>query len=247
MRTLLKIISLLTILAGSLFSTTALAHGIWFAERARQIALIYGVGADDLDAVLRLPKVESINAYDANWGAIDAALRADGAIPVVDTEEKPYAVSAVLQNGLWSWSPDGSIKEGGRDVNPNAIRAEKTVKYAVHIPGLIPNNIPLLSDQHLQIIPVGDELATMIGEALTVRVLYKGKPAEAAQVKADYVTDPDAEPIITGMDGLATINIKNQGLNVVTAIFNGPSDAPKIVDKIEHLATLSFVLEHEPE
>ncbi|MBJ7379063.1 MAG: DUF4198 domain-containing protein, partial [Sphingobium sp.] len=27
------------------------AHGIWFAQRARQLALIYGVGADDLDAV----------------------------------------------------------------------------------------------------------------------------------------------------------------------------------------------------
>ncbi|MBJ7375941.1 MAG: DUF4198 domain-containing protein, partial [Sphingobium sp.] len=29
----------------------ASAHGIWFAQRARQLALIYGVGADDLDAV----------------------------------------------------------------------------------------------------------------------------------------------------------------------------------------------------
>jgi hypothetical protein len=30
------------------------AHGIWFAQRARQLALVYGVGADDLDAVKRL-------------------------------------------------------------------------------------------------------------------------------------------------------------------------------------------------
>lgn len=35
------------------------AHGIWFAQRARQLALIYGVGADDLDAVKRLPLIVS--------------------------------------------------------------------------------------------------------------------------------------------------------------------------------------------
>ena len=29
----------------------AQAHGIWFAQRAKQLALIYGVGADDLDMV----------------------------------------------------------------------------------------------------------------------------------------------------------------------------------------------------
>jgi hypothetical protein len=34
------------------------AHGIWFAQRARQLALVYGVGADDLDAVKRLPLVK---------------------------------------------------------------------------------------------------------------------------------------------------------------------------------------------
>jgi hypothetical protein len=31
------------------------AHGIWFAQRAKQLALVYGVGADDLDAIKRLP------------------------------------------------------------------------------------------------------------------------------------------------------------------------------------------------
>ena len=37
-----------TVLAAS----SAGAHGIWFAQRANQIAMIYGVGSDDLDAVL---------------------------------------------------------------------------------------------------------------------------------------------------------------------------------------------------
>jgi hypothetical protein len=41
------------------------AHGIWFAQRARQLALIYGVGADDLDAVKRLPLINAVKGFDA--------------------------------------------------------------------------------------------------------------------------------------------------------------------------------------
>jgi nickel transport protein len=44
-----------------------------------------------------------------------------------------------------------------------------------------------------------------------------------------------------------TIHIRNQGLNVVAAIIDGPSDEPARADKMEHLATLSFVLPHAPE
>jgi len=34
---------------------------------------------------------------------------------------------------------------------------------------------------------------------------------------------------------------------VITAIFDGQSDEPTKADKMEHLATLSFVLPHAPE
>jgi hypothetical protein len=47
-------------LTGILSSTTAPnAHGVWFAQRAEQLALIYGVGANDLKAAKRVPQVPS--------------------------------------------------------------------------------------------------------------------------------------------------------------------------------------------
>jgi hypothetical protein len=48
-------------------------------------------------------------------------------------------------------------------------------------------------------------------------------------------------------DGSVTIKVRNQGLNVVAAIFDGPSNEPTKADKMEHLATLTFVLPHAPE
>ena len=54
------------IAAALLIATSAAdAHGIWFAQRATQLALIYGVGADDLDSVKRLPLIKSVSGYDA--------------------------------------------------------------------------------------------------------------------------------------------------------------------------------------
>ena len=43
------------------------------------------------------------------------------------------------------------------------------------------------------------------------------------------------------------VGLRNQGLNVITAIYDGPSDEPTKATKMEHLATLSFVLPHAPE
>jgi hypothetical protein len=41
--------------------------------------------------------------------------------------------------------------------------------------------------------------------------------------------------------------VRNQGLNVIQAVYNGPTDDAKKYDHIESTATLSFTLAHEPE
>ena len=58
----------------ALASTSAQAHGIWFAQRARQLALVYGVGADDLDAVKRLPLIKSVDGFDADGLPVTTSL-----------------------------------------------------------------------------------------------------------------------------------------------------------------------------
>jgi nickel transport protein len=41
--------------------------------------------------------------------------------------------------------------------------------------------------------------------------------------------------------------VRNQGLNVIRAVYDGPTDAPTKYKKIEHTATLAFTLAHAPE
>jgi nickel transport protein len=233
--------------ASVIVTSAAHAHGIWFAQRAKQLALIYGVGADDLDSVKRLPLIESVSGYDAQWRPVPATLRVAGPLLLVDSDSAPVAVSAVLQNGVWSKTADGEWHKKGRDEVPDAKISEKTIKYAVHIVGPLSAPLPSLPTQTLQIVPVDATLPEMLGQPLKLRVLFQGKPVAGARVLTDFVNDPDGEPVKSAADGSVTLKVRNQGLNVITAIFDGPADDPKKVDKIEHLATLSFVLPHAPE
>lgn len=230
-----------------LTTSTVYAHGIWFAQRATQLALIYGVGADDLDSVKRLPLIRDVSGYDANWQPVRTSLRVAGPLLLVDSDGDTSVVAAVLDNGIWSKTPEGQWVKKGRDQVKNATISEKTIKYAVHINGPLSTALPPLNGQTLQIVPVEPTLPTLLGQPLKLRVLFQGKPVAGARVLHDFVNDPDSQPVESGSDGTVTIRVRNQGLNVVSATLDGPADEPSRFDKIEHLATLSFVLPHAPE
>jgi uncharacterized GH25 family protein len=246
MKTLGKLALVAGVMAALGAATVAQAHGIWFAQRSSQLALIYGVGAEDLDMIKRLPKVKAVTGYDENGKEVPTQFAPNGPLVVVNTEHKPAVVAAILDNGLWSKTPDGKWHNKGKDEVPDATRSEHTVKYTVHLRRL---NVatPVLPAHKLQIVPLVKELPDKMGQALTVRVLYEGKPVQGASVLTDYVTDPDAEPLKTGADGTATIKLRNQGLNVIAATLATPPANPAKTNLDEHLATLSFVLPNLPE
>jgi len=237
------------LLAGAaiaLSSVPADAHGIWFAQRSKQLAIVYGIGADDLDMVKRMPLLESVSAFDADYKPIAATARIAGPIVVVDTEEQPTVVAAVLQNGIWARMEGGEFEKKGRDEMPGAKIAERNIKYAVSIQGQLAAAIPALPTQTLQIVPAGN-LVTMLGTPMTFRVLFQGKPVAGARMINDMVNDPDAKEVLTAGDGTVTLTVRNQGLNVLRAVYDGPTDNPAKYDKIEHTATLAFTLAHAPE
>jgi hypothetical protein len=69
----------------------------------------------------------------------------------------------------------------------------------------------------------------------------------SAMVFAGEGAAPDAKETVTGVDGTVTMLVRNQGLNVIHAVYDGPSDNPAKYRNVEHAATLSFTLEHKQE
>lgn len=234
------------VLAGFAVSIPASAHGIWFAQRAKQIGLIYGVGADDLDAVSRMDKITSVVGYDADGQPVPTRLRAAGAVPVVDSDEPITVIGAAMDYGMWTKDKTGKWHNKGKDEVPGEIElSEHNFKYAVHMTAL-DAKVPVIPGHALQIVPMGPIPETM-GAPIMVKALYKGQPVAGAQIITEYVTDPDQIPAVTGADGTTTLRIRNQGLNVVVGILITASDNPKKYDRMEERATLSFVLPHLPE
>ena len=233
-------------IAGFAGAVPASAHAIWFAERARQLALIYGIGADDLDAVSRMDKLTSVEGFDDEGMPVEASLRVAGAIPVVDSDEPLAVIAAVMDYGMWTKDASGQWHNTGKDeVEGDIAVSEHNFKYAVHMYTL-DAKVPLIKDHALQIVPVGP-IPEEKGAPLMVKALYKGNPASGVSILTDYVTDPDQVPAKTGADGTTTIRLRNQGLNVLVGILVTDSDNPAKYDQMELRSTLSFALPHQPE
>jgi len=230
-----------------LVAPVASGHAAWFAQHGGKLAFIFGLGADDLDTVKRLPHVTSVDGYDSSWKPVPTRLEADGPLVVVNSGPKLSVVTAVMDYGVWSKPPQGDWVDKGRDEVPNATLSEKNYKFAIHIVGNLTSPIPPLPHQALEVVPVGARLPALKGQPLELRVLLHGKPVAGAHVLRDFVNDPDGDAMTTGPDGRVTIRVRNQGLNVISATYDGPPEDPKKEDHVEYEATLSFVLPHKPE
>lgn len=243
---MLKAISTTFILLLFTFPFFVSAHGIWFAERSSQLAFIYGEGADDLNVLKRQHKIENVQAFNQNWRPVNATLEANGPLLTVDTKQTFSAITAVLNNGIWSKTHDNKWVAKGRNQVPNAQLSERTYKYAVHLTGPL-QTIPPIKKQVLQIIPMGEKYPLTRNETVYYTVLFKGKPITGASLINDFINDPDAKPVRSNDKGIVKMKIRNQGLNVLAAIYDEKIEHSNVIDKIEHLATLSFVLPHEEE
>lgn len=247
MKNLSRLFAASALAAGIVAPTTVQAHAFWFAQRANTLAMVFGVGADDLDVVKRLPKVTKFAAYDEDGKEVPSKLVTNGPLVTVDIDNQPTFVAAAMDYGTWSKTPDGKWHNKGMDEVPGAIISTKNYKYGVHVRRELSAPMPQLPGQVLQILPMKTPLPVKLGQPLRLKVLYQGKPVAGAKITPDFVNDPDQKPLKTGKDGTVTIKVRNQGLNVIQALFESAPEDPAKTKQVENLATLSFVLPHEPE
>ena len=228
-------------------SSASWGHGIWFAQRADRLALIYGDGAEDLDVVKRLPKITSTGGVNAQGERVPVRLDPEGRLAFVNLDGKPAVVTATMNNGLWSRDAAGKWYGKGKDEVPGATISGRYLKYTTHLVTLPTGGIKPVPGLALQIVPVGARFPGNKDERLTVRVLFEGKPVAGAKVWQDIVTDPDGTPMVANANGEVTLPVRNQGLNVVKTEHETASTDPGKTNMTHHFATLSFMLEHAPE
>lgn len=205
-----------TILALSLLGAIhqASAHGLWTEERRGNIEVVYGHGAED--SKFNAEKVSGAWAYDAGGKMIPVTVErlADHArlVPL----SHPAVMSVALNNGMWSQTADKKWTNEGRTKVPGAVTALQTFKYslAIYEPGVKLSNLKGLK---LVIVPQADPLSVGPGKPLPVKVLLDGKPLAGIKLIGDYRSQPDVVSATTDAQGLATVVVRNEGLNIIAA------------------------------
>ncbi len=216
------------------------AHGVFFANRLDQKALVLGEGP--LDNAYDPACVQRIDAYDVNFQPIMIE-RVDAGDHVAIVPTLDLGLTATFFDyGYFAKTTDGKVI-ATRDYSDieNLMSVTYARKYNVHYwdPMLTPGgiyNVPI------QIVPSVNPLVLRRGDMLNLRVYKDGKPYPHAPVIADVLGDLTTETE-TDARGYISVRIANNGLNVIGVEVAFPTDDPNVQEKI--FSSLSFIIPAE--
>ncbi|MEL4375104.1 DUF4198 domain-containing protein [Brucella cytisi] len=217
------------------------AHGIWIAERHGTQAVVYGHGASD--EAYDPQKLKTVTAKNGEGKDVAVEIKRLEDHALLSVPKDAVVVSGTFDNGFWAEGPDGKWINKPKSEVPGAKQSSQSQKFAVAILDHLRKK-PEAQGLPLEIVPLMDPTILEAGNELPVQILFDGKPVEGVEVTADYVNDSHAAPVKTNAEGIARINIRNAGLNVVGAGYSRPLSDSKEADKLSYFTTLTFNLDH---
>ena len=216
------------------------AHGVFFANRLDQKALVLGEGP--LDNAYDPACVQRIDAYDVNFQPTTVErVDADNHVTIVPGDD--LGVTATFFDyGYFAKTTDGKVIPT-RDYSDieNLVSVTYAYKYNVHYwnaalkPGGL-YNVPI------QIVPEVNPLTLRRGDTLNLRIYKDGKPYANAPVIADVLGDLTTE-VNADAQGRIAVRVANNGLNVIGVEVGFPTDDPNVTKKI--FSSLSFIIPAE--
>ena len=224
----------------SMYAVPADAHGIYYANRLDQKALVLGEGP--LDNIYDPDCVQRIDAYDVKFNPTT--------VKRIDTDKNMILVpgddlgvtATFFDYGYFAKTTDGKVIPT-RDFAsvPNLKAVTYAVKYNIHYwnenvtPGAI-YNVPI------QIVPAVNPLTLRRGDTLRLRIYKDGEPYANAPVIADVLGDLTNE-MNADANGYISVRVANNGLNVIGVEVGFPTDDPIVTKKV--FSSLSFILPAE--
>lgn len=201
-------------LLGALFATQVSAHGLWTEQRRGNVEVVYGHGAED--NAFKAQKVSGAWAYDLQGKMIPVTVQRLDDHPRLVPLKPPAVVSVALDNGMWTRNTEKKWINEGRSKVPDGTDSIHTFKYSVAIyeEGA---HLPSLQKLNFVIVPQADPLKVGVGKPLPVRVLIDGKPAAGIKLIGDYRSAPDVVSAETDAQGVASVIVRNAGLNIIAA------------------------------
>jgi nickel transport protein len=193
---------------------SALAHDLWVERQDSSFVLRYGHrGGEAL--VLPGAKVKTFVCRPAKGAARDLVASAKAEPKQMIIPGPCAVVSAFLDGGFWSLTPDGD-KNLPRNQVPDAVKAWRSRQFAKWVDVRSPLADQPLGDE-FEIVPVGDLARTKTGDKASFRVLLAGKPLSGATLAINH--HPLGE---TDDRGEVRVKIRAQDVESVSASFRRP-------------------------
>ena len=224
----------------SLYAAPTDAHGVFYANRLDQKALVLGEGP--LDNAYDPACVQRIDAYDVNFQpTMVERVDTDKNVLIVPGED--LGVTATFFDyGYFAKTTDGKVIPT-RDYSDieNLVSVTYAYKYNVHYwnPSVKPAglyNVPI------QIVPSVNPLTLRRGDTLRLRIYKDGQPYANAPVIADVLGDLTTETQADA-NGYVNVRVANNGLNVIGVEVGFPTDNEIVTKKI--FSSLSFIIPAE--
>ncbi|WP_230657339.1 DUF4198 domain-containing protein [Psychrobacter sp. I-STPA10] len=217
----------------------AQAHSIWVAQRADQMAIVLGEGG--MDNRYDADRVKSVYALDANNAPVPLTTINTKNNVLLDLPEQANLVVATYDSGYHSKDAQGKYHKGNKKEVPNAV---STGKYTFITTTLLDHQTKpiILPNLALQVTPLVDPYELQKGDEFKVLVSSFGKPVANAKIVLDYINDPDGPAVMSNNEGIASVKVGSNGVNVLRASHQVNSANTSLADTDNFISTLSFNL-----
>lgn len=219
-----------------LLTTTASAHGVYFANRLDEKALVLGEGP--LDDAYKPEMVKSVQGIDVEGKPLQIAVHNDENHISIKPADN-LGISVVnFEYGYFTRDSAGKMHAFKRfEEVENAAKTTHAIKYNVHY--WHAKVKPQAVDAYIQIVPAVNPLTLHKGDTYQVQVLKEGKPFAKAPIIPDVLNDLTHE-ITTDEEGKATLTVSANGNNVVGVEVGFPTENEHVQDK--YFSSLSFII-----
>jgi len=225
-----------TLIAGQ----SVLAHDTWIEKRNGELFVLRGHGGEveAYDATL----VKEAKALDANGQVVEMEIVKNKENASLAPKGKPVVIGALYDSGYWLKTTDGWKKATKREGKGkyDIVESLKSKQWCKSLLAASAGNAKPLG-QGFEVIPQKDPMTLKVGDKLSIKVVFDGKPVTGAIIAPGGGHGTDLKnPIKTDQDGMASVTIEKAGLQMVKAEHRVPVKDDPDADVLHLASTITF-------
>lgn len=203
--------SIVTAVFVILFASSALSHDVWIEKNKNNLTVVWG--HPNKTEAYDPEKVEKVWAYGLSGQAVPVNIKKDVDRAVIIPDKSAAVVALQFNSGYWTKTTDGFKNKSKKGMN-DVIESFHSLRFSkIFLNWSDQLKRPLGIE--LDIVPLQNPFKIKTGDALPLKVFYRGKPLPGATI---YGVGNREQRVKTDKDGLANVIIERAGSQKIGAM-----------------------------